>query len=382
MFLAQQDLVELTAWRRKLHRAPELSGEEVETAREVEAFLESARPDRLLTGLGGRGVAAIYKGAEPGPTLMFRAELDGLPIEEISQSDYRSIHAGKGHLCGHDGHMATLAALARGLAHQRPRRGRAVLLFQPAEENGAGAAAVIADPRFAEIAPDIAFAFHNMPGLPLAQAALAAGPVACASRGMRVVYLGRTAHASTPQFGVSPMNAVARLMPALAALGKGGALDADFAMATVTHAELGERAFGVSPGRAEVWATLRTLTDDGMERLCAQAEALVHEAAFGCGLGVEIHYADVFAHCENAPEAVAHLAKAMDAEGVKHGAKGQPMRASEDFGRFGKAAPAAMFLLGAGETCPNLHNPDYDFPDELIGVGARVFMRVLRDLLG
>jgi amidohydrolase len=382
MFLTHEDLAEIKVWRRKLHRAPELSGEEAETASEVLAFLESAPPDRILTRLGGHGVAAIYNGSEPGRTVMFRAELDGLPIEENSTSDHRSAHLGKGHLCGHDGHMASLAALARGLARERPKRGRAVLLFQPAEENGAGAAAVIGDPRFAEIAPDLAVAWHNMPGLPLGRASLAAGPVNCASRGMRVVYLGRTSHASTPQFGVSPMAAVARLMPALAALGNGGVFDAGFAMATVTHAELGERAFGVSPGRAEVWATLRTLTDAGMEGLCAEAEALAQEAAGETGLGVEIHYADVFAHCENAPEAVAHFARALDAEGVAHDAQGLPMRASEDFGRFGKAAPAAMFLLGAGETCPPLHSPDYDFPDELIGVGARVYMRVLRDLLG
>jgi amidohydrolase len=377
MFPTSEDLAELTAWRRKLHRAPELSNEERATAEEARAFLEMAAPDRLLCGLGGYGVAAVFEGAAPGPTLMFRAELDGLPIEEISALPYRSAVPGKGHLCGHDGHMATLAALSRGLARQRPERGRAVLLFQPAEENGAGAAAVIPDPRFGEIAPDFAFAYHNMPGLALGRAALAVGPAACASRGMRVVYTGKTAHASTPQFGVSPMPAVARLMPALSALG-----DGDFAMATVTHAELGERAFGVSPGRAEVWATLRSLTDDGMGRLCADAETLVRDCAAGDGLQIEIDYRDVFAHCENAPEAVARLAQALDEEGIAHDASFLPMRASEDFGRFGKIAPAALFLLGAGERHPTLHNPDYDFPDELIGIGARVFMRTLRNLLG
>ena len=225
MFPTVQDLADLTDWRRKLHRAPELSGEERRTAEEVRAFLANAAPDRVLCDLGGHGVAFLYDGAAPGPTLMFRAELDGLPIEEISTSEYRSDVPGKGHLCGHDGHMATLAALARGLGRRRPARGRALLLFQPAEENGAGAAAVIADPRFGEIAPDMAFAYHNMPGLPLGRAALAAGPVACASRGLRVVYTGKTAHASTPEFGVSPMAAVARLMPALSALGNGGKLD-------------------------------------------------------------------------------------------------------------------------------------------------------------
>ena len=222
MFLTDRDVAELTEWRHELHRAPELSGQEAETARKVAAFLATTSADSIVTSIGGHGVAAVYQGAEPGPTVMFRAELDGLPIDEISDAPYRSAVAGKGHLCGHDGHMATLAALARGLGRQRPARGRAVLLFQPAEENGAGAAAVLADPKFQSLSPDYAFALHNLPGLPLGHVALDEGPVNCASRGMRIALTGKTAHASTPEHGASPMPAVAALMPALTALGTGG----------------------------------------------------------------------------------------------------------------------------------------------------------------
>jgi metal-dependent amidase/aminoacylase/carboxypeptidase family protein len=149
----------------------------------------------------------------------------------------------------------------------------------------------------------------------------------------------------------------------------------------VTHARLGEPAFGIAPGRAEVWATLRTLTDAGMGRLCAAAESLCASAAHDAGLAIEIGYDDVFLHCENEAEAVAVLRRALDAEGVPH-SEGEPMRPSEDFGRFGQQARAAMFFLGAGTRHPRLHNPDYDFPDELIPVGAAVFMRTLRSLLG
>jgi amidohydrolase len=382
MFLTNQDMIELTAWRRRLHSMPELSGEETETAREVETFLASTGADRIVTDLGGYGVAGIYEGREPGPSVMIRAELDGLPIEEISDIPHRSATPGKGHLCGHDGHMAILAALARGLGRNRPQRGRAILMFQPAEEDGSGAAAVVADPHYAEIAPDFAFALHNLPGLPLGKAALIAGPVSCASRGMRVVLTGKTAHASMPEFGLSPVEAVAALMPALTALGRGGPLDEGFTMVTVTHARVGEPAFGIAPGRAEIWATLRTLTDAGMEALRMRAEALATEVANGKGLGLEIAYHDVFRHCENAPEAVVHLGRALDAEGVPWDRGDLPMRPSEDFGHFGDKAAAAMFFLGAGETHPSLHNPDYDFPDDLIGIGARVFMRTLRNMLG
>jgi amidohydrolase len=382
LFPDEQDLADATAWRHKLHRAPELSGEEAQTAREVRAFLASAQSDPILSDLGGHGVAAVYAGGAPGPTLMFRAELDGLPIEETSELPYRSAAPGKGHLCGHDGHMATLALLARRLARRRPARGRAILLFQPAEETGVGAAAVLRDPRFQEIAPDLAFATHNLPGLALGRAALAAGPVNCASRGMRVSLSGRTAHASTPENGVSPMRALASLMPALTSLGGGSTQDVDFTMVTVTHARIGEPAFGVAPGYAELWATLRTLTDAGMEALRARAEDQVRRTAGENGLSVAIAYEDVFAHCENAPEAVAHLRRSLEAEGVPHDHENLPMRASEDFGRFGQQTPAAMVFLGAGEAHVGLHNPDYDFPDALIALGARIFMRTLRDILG
>lgn len=382
MFLSNGDIVDLVAWRRKLHSAPELSGEESKTAGEVAAMLRSIGADRIFTGLGGHGVAAVYEGAEPGPTVMLRAELDGLPIEETSDLPYRSRTPGKGHLCGHDGHMAILAAVARGLARRKPARGRAVLLFQPAEEDGSGAASVLADPRFAAISPDFVFALHNFPGMAIGTAALAEGPMNCASRGLRIVLSGKTAHASMPEFGVSPQGAIEELLPALRALGSGGALDAEFAMVTVTHIRMGEPAFGVAPGHAEIWATLRTLFNERMETLCAAAEVVAADIAKRQGLGVAFSSHDVFHHCENAPEAVAMLRRALDAEGINHSRGDLPMRASEDFGRFGSVAPAAMFLLGAGETHASLHNPDYDFPDDLIPIGARVFMRTVRDILG
>ena len=382
MSLTDDDVAELVGWRRKLHAMPELSGREVRTAEEVRERLAAMRPDRIVTGLGGHGIAVVYEGIDAGPTVLFRAELDALPIAEETGLGHCSTIPGVAHLCGHDGHMTMLAALARGLWRQRPRRGRAVLLFQPAEETGAGAAAVLADPRFAAIAPDISFSCHNMPGLPLGRVALAEGPVNCASRGMRIALHGRTAHASTPEDGLSPMAAMVAVMPALAALRQGSHRDTDFALVTITHARLGEPAFGIAPGHGEIWATLRTRTTDGMDALRHAAERRARQAAAAARLGIEIGYDDIFDHCENAPEAVAHLRRALDAEGVPHDPGDLPMRGSEDFGRFGQRAPAAMFFLGAGENHPPLHAPGHDFPDALIAIGARVFMRVTRDLLG
>ncbi|UPJ46495.1 amidohydrolase [Bradyrhizobium sp. 200] len=382
MFLAEHELSELILWRHDLHSKPELSGQEEKTAQAVQAVLGATGADKVVTGLGGHGVLGIYESDNPGPTIMLRAELDGLPIQEISELPYRSLLPGKAHLCGHDGHMTILAAVARGLSRQRPRRGRAVLLFQPAEEDGSGAAAVLADKRFEQVRPDFVFSLHNLPGLPLGQVAIAEGLVNCASRGMQITLTGRTAHASSPELGVSPRAAIARLLGEINALGRGGALDEGFSMITVTHARLGEPAFGISPGHAELWLTLRTLTDSKMEALRSEAEGLVQSVAESEGLKAEITYRDVFNHCMNDAEAVGHLRNALDAESVQYSGQGLPLRGSEDFGRFNYQSKAAMFFLGAGTRHPGLHAPDYDFPDELIEIGSRIFTRALRNLLG
>lgn len=382
MTLSNKDLVELTAWRRKLHRQPELSNEELMTAREVVAFLGDTNPDRVLIGLGGHGVAAVYDSGVAGPTVLFRSELDALPIQELTEAAHASLVPGKSHMCGHDGHTAILAAMGRQLGRRRPARGCAVLMFQPAEETGNGAADVVADPRFKQIAPDFAFSLHNLPGVPFGEVRIRTGVVNCASRGIRIMLEGKTAHSSMPETGVSPMRAVSQIMPALPALGYGTFADDAFAMVTVTHAAMGEAVFGIAPGYAEVWATLRTRRDEHMAQLCAAVEALAAEIGGRHGLSVRHDYHEIFVASVNAPEAVEQLRQALDDEGIPHAEDGLPMRASEDFGIFGHGAPSAMFFLGAGESHPALHNPDYDFPDDLIPIGSRIFMRTLRNLLG
>ncbi|MCV0394268.1 MAG: amidohydrolase [Rhizobiaceae bacterium] len=382
MDLTNRDIVDLVEFRQTLHRFPEISGEEEQTALRVVDFLTPCEPDTVLTGMGGHGVAAVFNGEAPGPTLLFRSELDALPIEELSGVAHSSEVPGKSHMCGHDGHTAILAAMARALGRRRPAKGRVVLMFQPAEETGAGAAGVTADPRYAAIAPDYALSLHNFPGTPLGHVRIRDGVVACASRGMRTVLTGKTAHSSMPETGTSPMQAVSRLMPRLGALGQGTFGDEDFAMATVTHCSMGEAVFGIAPGQAEIWTTLRTRRDDRMADLCRQAELLVAEAAAEAGLSHSVDYHEIFVASVNAPEAATLLREALDAEGIPHDEEGLPMRASEDFGLFGRGAKSAMMFLGSGQTHPALHNPDYDFPDELIPIGARVFLCVVDTMLG
>ena len=381
--LTNADIAELTDWRRDLHRFPEVSGEERETAARVVAALAATRPDQVITGLGGHGVAAVWNGAAPGETVLFRAELDALPIDEVGQPEWRSTIPNKGHMCGHDGHMTILMALARLISRNRPATGRVILMFQPAEENGSGAAAVLADPRFAALKPDWAFALHNMPGVPMGHATLRTGTMMCASQGMKVLLTGKTSHASMPETGTSPVHAIARLIPALLALGPGGPLDEHFRMVTITHTRIGEPAFGISPGYGELWAKLRTRDDGPMAAMRAAAEALVREEAARDGLTVAFATQDDFAATVNDADAITRLTAALDALNIPHDDQNLPLRGSEDFGRFGvDGTKMAMMFLGSGEKHAQLHNPDYDFPDSLIPLGAALFQRVMTDILG
>lgn len=378
--LSNSQITALTEFRRNLHANPEISGDEAVTAAQIAAALRGTSADRILTGLGGHGVAAEFTGATPGPTVLIRCELDGLPITEISDLPYRSTCAGKGHLCGHDGHMAISMGVAVLLA-RRPARGRVVLLFQPAEETGEGATAVITDPRWPELRPDFAFAYHNVPGRPLAEIGLRIGSACCASRGMKLLLHGKSSHAAAPQDGLSPAPAMARLMEDLAALGPGGARDADFRLSTLTHACLGTPAFGIAPGEAELRVTLRSTSDAGIAQMITGAEAVI--AAAKGRLKAETSFHEVFQATVNDADAIALARHAAQSCGMAVHDMDAPQSWSEDFGQFAlDGAKAAMLFLGAGTAQPQLHNPDYDFPDALIAPGAALMRAIVNDILG
>ncbi|MCA0043751.1 amidohydrolase [Celeribacter litoreus] len=356
--------------RHELHRFPEVSGAEVETAKRIATRMRLFGA-HVVEGLGGTGVAAVFGRGDR--TLMIRAELDALPILEDIGPEYRSQNEGVGHLCGHDGHMATLYAVATALSKRAPDC-RVVLLFQPAEETGAGARAVMADPKFEALKPDLAISLHNLPKLPLGAVALQEGPVACASRGLHVRLTGQTSHAARPENGRSPGLALSELIPALGALSRDVPTDdPTFRLCTVTHARLGVPSFGISPGEAELQVTLRTLLNSEMSALEAEARALIETSAVGFEPEITIH--DAFSHSVNAPEATALLEQAT--QGLPRVEGALPMRPSEDFGLFGTEIPAAMLFLGAGEDLPEIHNSDYDFPDALIPIGAEIFLRAI-----
>lgn len=372
---------DLTTLRRDLHRLAEPSGAEERTARRVVEELERTAPDELWTGVGGHGVVALYHGAAPGPTVLARSDLDALPIDEHLDVAHGSATPGVAHKCGHDGHTATLVGVARGLGERRPTRGRVALLFQPAEETGAGALDVLGDGRFERLAPDFAVAMHNYPGYPLGQVVLRDGVFASASRGMIVSLQGETSHAAEPELGRSPVAAAATIAQAFAAVPQRRVSLHDAAKVTVVGIEVGGPNFGTTPGEGRVMATLRAHTREVMERVAERCVDIAEGLARVWELDCRIDWVDDFPETANDPRVVAALEAAATDLGLAIERRRDPFAWSEDFGHITRVVPGALFCLGAGEDRAGLHMPDYDFPDELLPIGRDLFLRTIERLL-
>lgn len=376
------DLAVLTRLRRELHARPELSNAEDETAGRIDEFMAGSGPDRVVRGLGGHGLAAVFEGTVPGPSVLLRAELDALPIDEVGGPPWSTTNPGVSHRCGHDGHMAILAGIALRLGRVRPARGRAVLLFQPAEETGEGARRVVEDAAFAELEGDWCFALHNLPGWPRGEVLLREGTFAAGSIGLVAALVGETSHAAYPEEGRSPALAMARLIEEMTRLPERIGAFEGLALATVIHARLGEIAFGTTPGYAEVMATLRADREEVLERLKAAVPDLLPQVAGPAGLEQRLSWADEFPVTVNHAEAVRAVRSAAAGADLTVSELSEPMRWSEDFGWFTGRARGALFGLGTGRDHPPLHGSDYDFPDDLIAPGVEVMHGIVRDLLG
>lgn len=376
-------------FRKNLHQHPELSNAEMATAEKVLNQFKAFAPDEIHQGLGGTGIAFVFNSTQPdpaGPTTLLRCELDALPIQETNTFDHRSIHDGVSHKCGHDGHMAIITAVGEKLSQSRPQTGRVVLLFQPAEETGAGAIGVINDPKFKPLTPDYAFALHNIPGQPLGEVFVKPGSFNCASRGMTIKLRGKTSHAAHPENGISPALAISKIIEQLPQLPQ--QLN-EFSLVTVVAATLGvfdatgQAAFGTSPGEATVMATLRTASNAAMKTMVERAGEMVNQCAAEFGLSVTFEWDDVFYACSNTQAGYEQVVEACDKLDIPCTTLTEGYRWSEDFGKLRDTAKeGAMFTLGAGMASPQLHNPDYDFPDSLITVGRDIFVEMIRKIHG
>lgn len=380
--MKELDLQELVMLRKDLHRNPELSGGERNTSEKIKNFVKRFNPDKVLSDIAGNGIAFIFKGKESGKTILFRCELDALPIREQNEFEYKSSEENISHKCGHDGHMAILSGLASLYKYSKPEKGNVVLLFQPAEETGAGANEVLKDEKFKAVQPDYVFALHNLPGFPVNSIVLSTGIFACASKGMIIRLYGKTSHASQPERGLSPAPAAAAIIQNLPLIPDKILDENSFGLATVIHARIGDVAFGTSPGYAEIMLTLRAFEDEDLEKISATCEDIVREEAGKYGLKFSIEWTEEFPSSVNYDECVELIKSCSDKLNLQSVSIKEPFRWSEDFGHFLKKYKGALFGVGAGVNHPDLHNPDYDFPDEIISTSAELFECLVKEING
>lgn len=378
-FDIEPHLPELKKLRHQLHASAEVSGKEQQTAEIILEYLSATNPDKLRTNIGGVGLLATYDSNEPGPHVLIRCELDGLPISDEIEADYQSKTEGVGHKCGHDGHMAIVAGVAKLLERQRPQAGKVTLLFQPAEETGEGAARVMQNSQFKDLAPDYCFALHNLPGFKKHQVVLRKDTFAAASVGLIVRFYGATAHAAHPEKGNSPALAVAQTIQSFSAVPQFQVPLEMSAKVTVIHAGVGERAFGTSPGVGTVMATLRTYDDKLLARLKDHCIQIAKGYADAFDLEIDVEWVEEFQATVNNAEAVEIIEAAADKTGSEVCYKKDPFSWSEDFGHFTGKYNGAMFGLGAGKQHPALHAQTYDFPDEIISTGISMFMQMINE---
>ncbi len=373
------DINKIIALRKELHTHPEVSGKEFETAQRIKAFIEACNPDVILEGLGGTGIVASWSGKEPGPEILFRAELDALPIHEINEFAHKSKNRGVSHKCGHDGHSAILCGLAQLLSSRGVPKGKVHLLFQPSEEDGTGAEAMLADKRF-DIKPDFVFALHNIPSYPTNTIIVKEGSFSAAVKSIIIHLKGKTSHAAEPENGINPAKAMAEILQKSLAEGLNKPERDDMKIVTPVYVNLGEKAYGTSAGEASIHLTLRCWTNEYLYSLEKRIEDFSRNIASKEKLQVSFEYTESFManiNDKDCVDIVRHIARSnkMPLEERRF-----PFKWGEDFGSLTSRFKGCMFGLGAGTSCPALHNPDYDFPDELVESGIAFFYGIIKKI--
>jgi len=273
-----------------------------------------------------------------------------------------------------------LAGLAQKIAVEPPQYGKVVLLFQAAEEVEQGAKDVVEAPEFKAIDPDFIFALHNIPGMEKHSIVVKNGSFSAASKGMTVKLWGKTAHAAEPENGISPANAISKIINQLHQLKENKNLFKDLTLLTIIHIQLGEISFGTSPGYAEIRITLRSFENEDMDMLSTHSENIIKEISEAENLKCEITYSEVFPASINDAECLNIVKESAIQNNLKIETIEKPFKWSEDFGYYSKDYKTCLFGLGAGKSQAPLHNPDYDFPDDIIETGINLFYRIYKKI--
>jgi amidohydrolase len=362
-----------------LHQYPEVSTEEVKTQERIISFLEEMGLTTIQK-IGHTGVLCTFDSGKPGKKILLRADTDALPIQEINDFPHASTISGVSHKCGHDGHTAIMCGVTKALTIAPILSGSVHLLFQPAEENGEGAKAVLADKNF-DFEPDYVFALHNLPGYELHEIVCREGSFTAAAKSIIIKLSGKTSHAAEPELGINPASAIGALISMFEEVSNTDVTASDFALATPIYIQMGELAYGVSAGAGEVHYTLRTWKNEVMDRFTKEIISITEQIAKQNKLNYTIEFTQEFASNQNDKEAVEQITAAAKINELKFIERPYPFKWGEDFGLFTEKYKGAMFGIGSGSNCPALHNPDYDFPDEIIPTGISMFTSIIKNIL-
>ncbi len=374
----QSNLPGLTALRHEIHRHPELAFEEQRTANHVAEWLTRAGIE-VHRGLAGTGVVGVLKAGTSPRSIGLRADMDALPIQEQNPYPHRSVHDGKMHACGHDGHTAMLLGAAEYLAKTRRFDGTVYFIFQPAEETIGGARVMIEEGMLQRFPMEAVYGMHNWPGLPAGQFAIHAGPVMACADQFDIVVRGHGAHAAMPQQGRDPLVAGAALVQALQSIVSRNTDPLDSVVLSITRFHAGD-AYNVIPDEARIGGTVRAfrpevedVVESAMERVCGGIGA-AH------GVQVSLDYRRGYPPTVNTPVEAKRCAQvAAQLVGVEQVRTDlNPSMGAEDFAYFLRERPGCYIWIGngLGEGGCMLHNPHYDFNDGILSLGASYWVRL------
>ncbi|RWC29037.1 M20 aminoacylase family protein [Mesorhizobium sp.] len=373
---------EVAGWRQHLHQTPELNFDVFKTAAFVTEKLKAFGCDDVVTGLGKTGVVGIIRGRQgEGPTIGLRADMDALPLNEISGKPYASTIPGKMHACGHDGHTAMLLGAAKYLAETRNFTGTVAVIFQPAEEGGGGGNEMVKDGMMERFDISKVFGMHNMPGLPVGQFAIRPGPIMAATAEFTITVRGKGGHAAMPHGTIDPIVITSQLVGALQTIASRSTDPVEAVVVSVTKFHAGD-AYNIIPETAEIAGTVRTLRKEIAKKSEERIRSICDGLATAFGAKIEVDYQ------ANYPVTFNHAEETVFASDVAAGVAGEahvhrgipPVMGGEDFSYMLEARPGAFIFIGNGDTA-GLHNPAYDFNDEVIPHGMSYWVKLAETAL-
>ncbi len=369
-------------WRRDFHRHPETLYDVQRTAGLVAERLRAFGCDEVVTGLGRTGVVGVIRGRAAAPrTIALRADMDALPIAEQTNLPYASGVPGKMHACGHDGHTAMLLGAARHLCDTRDFAGAVVCVFQPAEEGGAGARAMIQDGLMTRFGIDEVYGMHNLPGLAVGRFALRPGPIMAAADRFEIDIEGRGGHAAQPHQTIDPVLVGADIVTLAQSIVSRNADPLEACVVSVTVFQAGS-AQNAIPNGAKLAGTTRTLTPEMRDLAETRLKAIVSGVAAAHGATATVRYARGYPVTRNHPDQARHAEAAAAAVAGTDNVDGAiaPIMGAEDFSYMLEARPGAFVFIGNGDSA-GLHHPGYDFDDTAIPHGIRYWAELARTRL-